>query len=62
MQKGSGRRSCEREAARPGHGLVALRCVQREEVPTSLDDVAAASGVGRKAIARWYRLLVTELI
>ena len=30
-------------------------------VPTTLDDVAAASGVGRDKIARDYRLLVTGL-
>jgi transcription initiation factor TFIIB len=30
-------------------------------IPTTLDDVAAASGVGRKAVARWYRLLVITL-
>ncbi|MGA2200297.1 MAG: hypothetical protein ABSG45_10200 [Nitrososphaerales archaeon] len=35
-------------------------CRERE-VPLTLDDVAAASGVGRIAVARWYRLLVTEL-
>ena len=35
-------------------------CRERN-IPTTLDDVAAASGVGRKAVARWYRLLVIEL-
>ena len=35
-------------------------CRERE-LPTTLDDVVAASGVGRKAVARCYRLLVREL-
>jgi len=34
---------------------------REKEVPMTLDNLAAASGVGRKAVARWYRLLVTEL-
>ncbi|MGA2198848.1 MAG: hypothetical protein ABSG45_02810 [Nitrososphaerales archaeon] len=34
---------------------------REKEVPTTLDDVAQASGLGRKAVARWYRLLVAEL-
>jgi len=34
---------------------------REKEIPTTLDDVATASGVGRKAVARWYRLLVIEL-
>ncbi len=35
-------------------------CRERN-IPTTLDDVASASGVGRQAVARWYRLLVIEL-
>jgi transcription initiation factor TFIIB len=34
---------------------------REKNMPTTLDDVAAASGVGKIAVARWYRLLVTEL-
>jgi transcription initiation factor TFIIB len=34
---------------------------REKEIPKTLDDVAAASGVRRKEIARCYRLLVTEL-
>jgi len=34
---------------------------REKEVPTTLDDVAAASGVRRDDVARCYRLLVTEL-
>jgi transcription initiation factor TFIIB len=34
---------------------------REKNIPTTLDDVAAASGVGRQALARWYRLLVIEL-
>ena len=34
---------------------------REKNMPTTLDDVAAASGVGRQALARWYRLLVIEL-
>ena len=34
---------------------------REKEVPATLDDVAAASGVSRDAIARCYRLLVNEL-
>jgi transcription initiation factor TFIIB len=34
---------------------------REKEVPMTLDDVAAASGVGRIAVARWYRLLVIAL-
>ncbi|MGA2666210.1 MAG: hypothetical protein ABSF83_14820 [Nitrososphaerales archaeon] len=37
-----------------------VACRERE-VPTTLDEVAAASGVGRKELARCYRMLVTEL-
>ena len=37
-----------------------VACRERE-VPTTLDDVAAASGIGRKELARFYRMLVTEL-
>jgi transcription initiation factor TFIIB len=35
-------------------------CRERN-IPTTLDDVAAASSVGKKAVARWYRLLVLAL-
>ena len=35
-------------------------CRERD-VPMTLDDVASASGVGRQAVARSYRLLVAEL-
>ena len=35
-------------------------CRERS-VTTTLDDVAAASGVGRITVARWYRSLVNEL-
>jgi transcription initiation factor TFIIB len=34
---------------------------REKEVPMTLDDVAAASGVGKIAVARRYRLLVEEL-
>jgi transcription initiation factor TFIIB len=34
---------------------------REKEVPTTLDDVAAASGVNKKEIASCYRLLVNEL-
>jgi len=34
---------------------------REKEVPTTLDDVAAASGVSRDDIAKYYRLLVNEL-
>ena len=34
---------------------------REKNIPTTLDDVASASGVGRQALARWYRYLVAEL-
>ena len=34
---------------------------REKNIPTTLDDVASASGVRRKAVARWYRFLVAEL-
>jgi transcription initiation factor TFIIB len=34
---------------------------REKEVPMTLDDVVAASGVGKIAVARWYRLLVLAL-
>ena len=34
---------------------------REKNIPTTLDDVAAASGVRRKAVARWYRYLVAGL-
>jgi transcription initiation factor TFIIB len=60
------RRALERGLAR-GRPLAqfaasSLYAACREKaVPITLADVAAASGVGKIAVARWYRLLVAEL-
>jgi transcription initiation factor TFIIB len=34
---------------------------REKTIPTTLDDVASASGAGRRAVARSYRFLVAEL-
>jgi transcription initiation factor TFIIB len=57
LKEGLGRR---KQTERIAASSLYAACRERE-VPASLDDVAAASGVGRKELAKFYRQLVNQL-